>query len=306
MERVKFYMMVGVPGSGKSFIANQILKGTVVSSDAIRAELFGSEDDQNHNNEVFNELHKRVHALLAEGKDVIYDATNLSRKRRKNFIKELPADVEKIAVVAATELDIILKQNSERTRVVPEEVIMRMFKQMTLPRHDEGWDKISMLAHPSNKKTLGEYLYDAYGVDHDNPHHSANIFDHMLEASAYANAHADEAGLSKDEKHLARMAALFHDIGKPLVKSRIKMNGDVDDKSHYYNHAEIGAYYMACCSNQFTDKRHDFLINMLIITQWHMEFFADPDNVLTKFEENYGKDMRKVFELVHEADLNAH
>ena len=306
MERVKFYMMVGVPGSGKSFIANQILKGTVVSSDAIRAELFGSEDDQNHNNEVFNELHKRVHALLAEGKDVIYDATNLSRKRRKNFIKELPADVEKIAVVAATELDIILKQNSERTRVVPEEVIMRMFKQMTLPRHDEGWDKISMLAHPSNKKTLGEYLYDAYGVDHDNPHHSANIFDHMLKASAYANAHADEAGLSKDEKHLARMAALFHDIGKPLVKSRIKMNGDVDDKSHYYNHAEIGAYYMACCSNQFTDKRHDFLINMLIITQWHMEFFADPDNVLTKFEENYGKDMRKVFELVHEADLNAH
>lgn len=306
MERVKFYMMVGVPGSGKSFIANQILKGTVVSSDAIRAELFGSEDDQNHNNEVFNELHKRVHALLAEGKDVIYDATNLSRKRRKNFIKELPADVEKIAVVAATELDIILAQNANRMRNVPEEVIMRMFKQMTLPRHDEGWDKISMLAHPSNKKTLGEYLYDAYGVDHDNPHHSANIFDHMLLASSYANEHADEAGLSKDEKHLARMAALFHDIGKPLVKSRVKMNGDVDDKSHYYNHAEIGAYYMACCSNQFTDKRHDFLINMLIITQWHMEFFADPDDVLTRFEENYGKDMRKVFELVHEADLNAH
>lgn len=312
----KFYMMVGVPGSGKSYIANHRLKGTVVSSDAIRAELYGSEDDQDHNSEVFNELHKRIHALLNEGKDAIYDATNLSRKRRKNFLKELPAGVEKIAVIAATELDVILRQNSERTRVVPEEVIMRMFKQMSLPRLDEGWDNIMLLAHDANKKTLGEYLYDAHGVDHDNPHHSANIFEHMLEAGSYANAHADEAGLTKDEKHLARMAALFHDIGKPLVKSRMKMNGQMDDKSHYYNHAEIGAYMMACCANQFTSKMHETLLAMIILTQWHMEFFANTNSggekddntgdVLERFEALYGERMRKVFELVHEADLNAH
>lgn len=312
----KFYMMVGVPGSGKSYIANHRLKGTVVSSDAIRAELYGSEDDQDHNGEVFNELHKRIHALLNEGKDAIYDATNLSRKRRKNFLKELPAGVEKIAVIAATELDVILRQNSERTRVVPEEVIMRMFKQMSLPRLDEGWDNIMLLAHDANKKTLGEYLYDAHGVDHDNPHHSANIFEHMLEAGSYANAHADEAGLTKDEKHLARMAALFHDIGKPLVKSRMKMNGQMDDKSHYYNHAEIGAYMMACCANQFTSKMHETLLAMIILTQWHMDFFANTNSggekddntgdVLERFEALYGERMRKVFELVHEADLNAH
>ena len=312
----KFYMMVGVPGSGKSYIANHRLKGTVVSSDAIRAELYGSEDDQDHNGEVFNELHKRIHALLNEGKDAIYDATNLSRKRRKNFLKELPAGVEKIAVIAATELDVILRQNSERTRVVPEEVIMRMFKQMSLPRLDEGWDNIMLLAHDANKKTLGEYLYDAHGVDHDNPHHSANIFEHMLEAGSYANTHADEAGLTKDEKHLARMAALFHDIGKPLVKSRMKMNGQMDDKSHYYNHAEIGTYMMACCANQFTSKMHETLLAMIILTQWHMEFFANTNSggekddntgdVLERFEALYGERMRKVFELVHEADLNAH
>lgn len=311
----KFYMMVGVPGSGKSYLA-RTFNVPIVSSDAIRAELFGSEDDQDHNSEVFNELHKRVHALLKEGKDCVYDATNLSRKRRKNFLKELPQDVKKIAVVAATELDVILRQNSERTRVVPEEVIMRMFKQMSLPRLDEGWDMINFVAHPSNKKTLGEYLYDAYGVDHDNPHHSANIFEHMMLAGSYANAHADEAGLSKDEKHLARMAALFHDIGKPIVKSRMKMNGQMDDKSHYYNHAEIGAYFMACCSNQFTSKMHDFLKAMIVLTQWHMEFFANTNSggekddnsgdVLETFEKLYGERARKVFELVHEADLNAH
>ena len=32
----------------------------VVSSDAIRKELYGSEDDQNHNGEVFNEMFYRT------------------------------------------------------------------------------------------------------------------------------------------------------------------------------------------------------------------------------------------------------
>ena len=59
-----FYMMVGVAGSGKSFIARD-LGCPIVSSDAIRAELFGSEEDQSHNGEVFNELHKRIKNYLA-------------------------------------------------------------------------------------------------------------------------------------------------------------------------------------------------------------------------------------------------
>ena len=56
MAEVTLYMMVGVPGSGKSFIAKG-LNCPIVSSDAIRKELYGSEDDQSHNGEVFNEVH---------------------------------------------------------------------------------------------------------------------------------------------------------------------------------------------------------------------------------------------------------
>ena len=307
MADVVLYMMVGVPGSGKSYLA-QSLNCPVVSSDAIRGELFGDENDQTHNQEVFNEVHNRIRRHLLAGTSCVYDATNLSRSRRKKFLKDLPAGVKKIAVVAATELDIILAQNASRERHVPEDVIMRMYKQMTLPRLDEGWDGIRMVAHPKNSKTLGEYLYDSYGIDHDNPHHSANIFDHMIEAGAYASKHGAEKGLSKDQIHLARTAALFHDIGKPVVKSRYKMNGQLDDKSHYYNHAEIGAYMMACCSGgEFaTDKQHALLANMIVLTQWHMEAFADPDHYIENFEKYYGEDMRKVYELVHEADLNAH
>lgn len=300
-----FYMMVGIAGSGKSYIARD-LGCPVVSSDDIRKELFASEEDQSHNNEVFNELHKRIRSHLNAGQSCVYDATNLSRKRRKAFLKELPAGVKKIAVVAATELDVILEQNASRARHVPEDAIMRMYKQLTLPRLDEGWDSIRILANPKNRKTLGEYLYDANGVDHDNPHHSANIFDHMIEAGSYASNHAADYGLSKDEKHLARMAALFHDIGKPVVKSRRKMNGDLDDKSHYYNHAEIGAYMVACCVGQYSSKSQPFYADLIILIQWHMEAFANPDHYLDEFEKYYGSEMRRVYELVHEADLAAH
>ena len=303
-----FYMMIGIAGSGKSYIARELSNCfcPIVSSDAIRAELYGSEDDQSHNNEVFNELHKRIRSHLNAGQSCIYDATNLSRKRRKAFLKELPAGVKKIAVVAATELDVILEQNASRERHVPEDVIMRMYKQLTLPRLDEGWDSIRIISHPKNRKTLGEYLYDAYGVDHDNPHHTADIFNHMIEAGAYASAHASNYGFSKDEKHLARTAALFHDIGKPVVKSRRKMNGDLDDKSHYYNHAELGAYMVACCVGQYSEKSQPFYADVIILIQWHMEAFANPDHYLDEFEKYYGSEMRRIYELVHEADLAAH
>lgn len=303
METI-LYMMVGIPASGKSYIA-KTLNVPIVSSDAIRAELYGSEDDQSHNNEVFNEVHKRIRNYLLEGKSCVYDATNLSRKRRVGFLKEIPADVKKVAIIAATELEIILAQNAARERHVPEEVIMRMYKTMALPRRDEGWDQIVFQAHPKNSKTLGDYLYAAVGIDHDNPHHSADIFHHMLEASIYASSHAED--LDKESACIARNAALFHDIGKPVVKSRMKMNGEMDDKSHYYNHAEIGAYMMACTANQFrSEKQLNRLKSMIILTQWHMSFYEYGDSCLEKFEALYGGEMTKIFKLVHEADANAH
>ena len=299
-----FYMMVGVAGSGKSFIARD-LGCPIVSSDAIRAELFGSEDDQSHNGEVFNELHKRIKNYLVNGQSCVYDATNLSRKRRKNFLKELPKDVKKIAVVAATEIDVILEQNANRMRHVPEEVIWRMYREMSLPRLDEGWDSIRMIPNPKNKKTLGEYLFDAYGVDHDNPHHQLDIFHHMLEASKYASDHAAEKGLDKNLKHLARTAALFHDIGKPVVKSRMKPNGKEDDHSHFYNHHEVGAYMVACCVGQFAPKQYDFYAALIVLIQWHMEYYFR-DNFIDEFERLYGSEMRAVYDLLHEADMAAH
>lgn len=53
-----FYMMVGLPGSGKSFTAESIPNAVVHSSDAIRAEVLGDENDQTQQDLVFQTLTK--------------------------------------------------------------------------------------------------------------------------------------------------------------------------------------------------------------------------------------------------------
>ena len=70
-----FYMMVGLPGSGKSFTAESIPNAVVHSSDAIRAEVLGDENDQTQQDLVFQTLHKRVLQDLVDGKDVVIYAT---------------------------------------------------------------------------------------------------------------------------------------------------------------------------------------------------------------------------------------
>ena len=74
----KFYMLVGLPGSGKSKIAEEYReRAYICSSDALRKELFGDEADQKHNEEVFAELHKRIKMFLRNGFDTVYDACNI-------------------------------------------------------------------------------------------------------------------------------------------------------------------------------------------------------------------------------------
>lgn len=80
-----FIMMIGLPASGKSYKAETLSKlynAHIHSSDKLRLELFGDENIQDKNNELFAELHRRIKKDLSVGKSVIYDATNISYKRR--------------------------------------------------------------------------------------------------------------------------------------------------------------------------------------------------------------------------------
>ena len=74
------FFLVGISGSGKSTIAQEYAEkfnAEVFSSDKIRFELYGDESIQDNPQKVFQILHKRIKTALKQGKNAIYDATNL-------------------------------------------------------------------------------------------------------------------------------------------------------------------------------------------------------------------------------------
>lgn len=75
MNKPTLYIMCGLSGSGKSTIATQIANKNpntiIVSSDAIREELTGNYEDQEHNEEVFKIFHDRIRKNLENKKNEV-------------------------------------------------------------------------------------------------------------------------------------------------------------------------------------------------------------------------------------------
>ena len=125
MSKPTLYIMCGLSGSGKSTIATQITNENpntvIVSSDAIREELTGNENDQSKNEDVFKIFHKRIREYLIKGINVIADATNLTMKsRRAILMNTLGLKVNKICCVIVKRFEQCKIDNSNRLRVVPE------------------------------------------------------------------------------------------------------------------------------------------------------------------------------------------
>ena len=143
-----FIMLVGLPASGKSTLAQEYAEeyhAVIESSDAMREELFGDVSVQDKNKELFEALHKRIKEDLAFGLSVVYDACNISYKRRKAFLDEIKnLCSHKICVVMCTPYDECIKRNMHRERVVPRSVIERMYMNFNIPYWYEGWDEIKL------------------------------------------------------------------------------------------------------------------------------------------------------------------
>ena len=107
----KFYMMVGIPGSGKSKIAEE-LGVKVYASDKLRKELWGSEEIQGDNNEIFTELYRRIKASLKNGESCVLDATNIKASKRAHFLKEIKnIECEKICILVASDINVCLSRS---------------------------------------------------------------------------------------------------------------------------------------------------------------------------------------------------
>lgn len=140
-----FYMMVGLPASGKSTVANNL--GVLVrSSDALREVLLGDINDMSNNSSVFDVLHSLIKSDIFHGKSVVYDATNLRGKYRRDFLESLKLlSCRKICIFMNTPYSVCWRRNKNRSRVVPFEVMERMKNNLEPPSIMEGWDEIRVM-----------------------------------------------------------------------------------------------------------------------------------------------------------------
>lgn len=144
----KLTVLIGVAGSGKSTFAKELEKrgATVVSSDAIRGELWGDENDQQNPAKVFEECHRRIINLLKNDPWVVFDATNLSARRRESFLNQIKhIDCYKECTVIITPPNVIKERMKERIRKVPDEVIEKQIRDFQCPHYYEGWDYIHLV-----------------------------------------------------------------------------------------------------------------------------------------------------------------
>ena len=148
------YVMIGIPGSGKSTYAKNIPNATVVSSDEIRYELTGDYSNLTKDKQVFSLLEKRILDLLKAGKDAVYDATNINLTKRRKITAKY-SDLAKIVYIYMdTSLKTALERNKKRERKVPEDVIRSMYRNLKTPSFAyENFNKL-IIVNPSGKEVV--------------------------------------------------------------------------------------------------------------------------------------------------------
>jgi len=148
----KLYMMVGVPGSGKStWIKDQIwaLGLSVVSTDPW-VEDYARSQGKTYS-EVFEEympvavrlMANHVRVAQANNNDIIWDQTSTTIESRARKFRMLP-EYSAIAVVFATpEPEELARRLASRPgKTIPPDVIERMIADWQEPTLEEGFDEI--------------------------------------------------------------------------------------------------------------------------------------------------------------------
>lgn len=157
-------LMMGVPGSGKSTYARNVLKyGDIyISRDEIRYSMITDEDDYfAKENEVIKTFIQYIDEALIEtqyqGK-VYADATHLSPKGRAQVLNQLK-NKDKVSVIYLDiPLNVILKRNAQREgrALVPENVVRRMYNSIILPTRAEGIEKLIIIDENQGVKEVRE------------------------------------------------------------------------------------------------------------------------------------------------------
>ena len=310
----KVCMLIGLPGSGKSTWAKDVLEGTnylyvnlssglssdfkIFSSDEYREKLCGDVNCQDNNQKVFDTLYDDLIEHVKNGGSAIYDATNINRKSRKTLLHRLQdLHIDNLViqgVVFVTPIEKCIERNNARNRKVPEEVIYSMVCRFELPLTNEGFDNIVYsYDHFSEFYDPIKEFAKMRGFNQDNPNHTETLDIHCFKACTYL--------LDKTNNKELLTAALFHDLGKYYVAKYNEEKG----YTQFIGHENYGAY--RCLTTNFPSPIDP--VGVALYVNYHMEIFRLKDakeKSFIKHKNLFKPEFWNNLELLREADLNAH
>ncbi|WP_055075483.1 AAA family ATPase [Pseudanabaena sp. 'Roaring Creek'] len=148
-------ILIGVPASGKSSLAEKMMRASnqnsqiqtkLISPDRIRASLYGSAATQGDWTEIWEQVQQEFTNAAKSQQSVIYDATNYKREYRKDIISLAKENGFKpiTGIWLNVPLWICLSRNEMRDRVVPDDIVVDMYRTLsyTPPTLSEGFDRI--------------------------------------------------------------------------------------------------------------------------------------------------------------------
>ena len=322
-NKPKLIVPIGLPGCGKSTWAKEMVEKesyVVHSSDQIRLELGTTADDPHKNDQkAFQIMHERVKKDLLAGKNCIYDATNLSRKNRRQFLEELThIPCEKEALLFLVPVEVCKERNSRREGFarVPNSVYDRMLKAFNVPdKRYDGFDTIDFIAYDGGFSIPDYNHLDDFSQD--NPHHTESLGDHMRLAAVNVHMimgspdHYDPDSVYSPN-NLAYVAR-YHDIGKFYTKDFHNSKGEPSKEAHFYGHDNVGAYmyllkWLKEIPSSFRKETFETALTVANVINWHMA----PHTIWKQSErrrnfdrEHLDPELVKAIDVLYEADKRA-
>ena len=147
----KIIMLIGAAASGKSTAAPKIAaehqNAVILSTDKIRAALYGAEHIQGEWQEIEAVLYDRIKNAIKADKNIILDSTHFKKEYRAKIIKNFSKCSEFSAYYFNYPFTLIYSRNKHRARRVPFEVLAAMYEHLknAPPTLAEGFESIKKM-----------------------------------------------------------------------------------------------------------------------------------------------------------------
>jgi predicted kinase len=154
-------LLVGPAGCGKSTFAARHFRPTqVVSSDECRALISDDPADQRVSGEAFALMHFIVEKRLLVGRFTVCDATNLDRTARNSLVRIARRfGFNTAAIIFDIPLEVCVRRNSVRRRVVPEDALRKQFAMFEKAKRSvdrDGFDYIFSINQGAQTRAIVE------------------------------------------------------------------------------------------------------------------------------------------------------